>query len=548
MISWIQKYFQKHFRLVFLVVLLAIGLPMVFIYSQSSGIGQGGQRVREQLYFGINLANQEQATRVFGDGQLSAFLRTGYQGLQGGELQQYSLQRVAGLALADQLHLPAATPAQVSRYVTTLRAFQNQQGQFDQAAYTRFGDQARTGALGFKVADVNRVLSDDVRLEALAKLLGGPGYVLPAEVRQQLARVDATWTVQVATLDYASFTPVINPSDEVLKKFHDDNAFRYEVPARPRISLIEFKTSEFTVPTAPTEEQLRTFYNANRSSFPLPADADKKDAPGADNFQKVRPQVEAAMRDLAARQLASKAANDLTVALYEQKLAANSPELAAFLAGQHRTPVAIAPFTYDNPPADRPWLVNYAEAISRLSKDRYFSDPLPGPDGFVVLLWNENLPGYKPLFPEVRERVLADYRESEKRRQFIERGNALKAQLQAAAKTGDFAGLAAREKLELKSYANFSLRQPPPDLPQAALASLSPLAAGQVSDLIGLGDKGLLVYVQEKKLPDLSPANPRYADIQKQLMAFAASGTEGAYLSEVVETELKRSTPAAATP
>ena len=39
MISWIQRYFQKHFRLVFAAILIAVALPMVFIYSASGGTG-----------------------------------------------------------------------------------------------------------------------------------------------------------------------------------------------------------------------------------------------------------------------------------------------------------------------------------------------------------------------------------------------------------------------------------------------------------------------------------------------------------------------------
>ncbi|MES1167922.1 MAG: hypothetical protein ABUL61_02005, partial [Oleiharenicola lentus] len=121
-------------------------------------------------------------------------------------------------------------------------------------------------------------------------------------------------------------------------------------------------------------------------------------------------------------------------------------------------------------------------------------------------------------------------------------------QLQAAAKTpAGFAALAATEKLEVKSYANFTLRQPPQDLPQPALATLSRLEAGQVSDLVGLGDKGLLVYVQDKKLPDLSTANPRYAEVQGQLMAFVATNNQNSYLGDLVEQELKK-TATAGTP
>src|SRR5205085_1961302 len=135
----------------------------------------------------------EQARRVISDGELSAYLRAGYGALQGGQVQQYSFQRVAGLALAEELHLPAPTSAEVARYVPTLRAFQNQQGQFDQSVYTRFADSLKTPGAGFTVADVNRVLRDDARLENLTKVLGGPGYVFPAEVKMQLTRIDSVW-------------------------------------------------------------------------------------------------------------------------------------------------------------------------------------------------------------------------------------------------------------------------------------------------------------------------------------------------------------------
>ncbi|MEJ1973847.1 MAG: peptidyl-prolyl cis-trans isomerase [Lacunisphaera sp.] len=551
MISWIQKYFQKHFRLVFLVVLIAIGLPMVAIYSASGGSRGESIKVLERPFFNVNLDSPEQVRRLTTDGELSVFLRAGYPALQGAQLQQYALQRVTGLALADQLHLPAATPEQVAKFVPTLRAFQNESGQFDQSAYTRFADSLKSSPGGATTADVNRVLRDDVRLADLAKILGGPGYVQPVDVKLQLSRADSSWTVQVASLDYAAFSPTLNPTEDALKKFHAENAFRYDVPVRPKLSIVELKAADFRPPVAPTEEQLRAFYNANIASFPAPADADKKAAATADNFPKVRTQVEAALLNAASRRLASQVANQLTIAIFDKKLAANSPELAAYLAAQGHPAAPLAAFAPNHPPADKPWLAGYASAISRLSRERHFSDPLASPEGYVVLLWNDNLPAYTPSFLEVHDLVAADYRASEKRRLFIERGNALKAQLQAAAKTAPtgFADKAAAEKLAVKTYANFTLSSPPPDLPEQARETLLTLPAGQVSSLIGTEDKGLFVYAQEKKLPDLTPANPRYALVQTQATAMLANYGENSLLGELADAELKKTvTSPAATP
>src|SRR5258708_19785205 len=106
----------------------------------------------------------------------------------------------------------------------------------------------------------------------------------------------------------------------------------------------------------------------------------------------------------------------------------------------------MAPFARAGPPPDMPWLGNYADQISRLGPARFFSDPLPTTNSFVVLLWNESLPAYRPLFIEAHDRVAADYKEGEKRKLFIERGPPLPAQFHAPAKTAaGFASAAATE-------------------------------------------------------------------------------------------------------
>ena len=99
---------------------------------------------------------------------------------------------------------------------------------------------------------------------------------------------------------------------------------------------------------------------------------------------------------------------------------------------------------------------------------------------------------------------------------------------------------AAAENLEVKSYANFTLRQPPQDLPGEVGNALQTLEGGQVSSFIGTEDKGLIVFAQAKKLPDLTPANPRYAEILKQYTAMAANYGENTILGDLTEAELKK--------
>ncbi|MDP1581407.1 MAG: peptidyl-prolyl cis-trans isomerase [Candidatus Didemnitutus sp.] len=430
--------------------------------------------------------------------------------------------------------------------------FKDDAGNFDQLRYQQFADSLK-GNREFSAADANRVLRDDTRLAALSRLLAGPGYVLNGDVAEQLKRVDTTWNITVASIDYASYSPTVAVTDAALQKFYDDNSFRYDIPARARLQLVEFKATEFIPTSNPSEHDARAYYNANAARFPAPTDA-SANAPSfalgesatavTDNFPKVRLQVEAAMKEDISRRAASRAANDFTIALFERKVAANSSELGAFISASRRSAVNLAPFTFDAPPADRAWLANYAEQINRLNANRYFSDPLPTPEGFVVMLWQETVPAYKPMLSEARARVAADFTESEKRRQFTEHGKALRERLLANVKSGkSFAEAAAAAKLEVKSYAEFTLREPPQDLPYAAFGALQTLQAGELSEMVSTGEKGQFTFVVAKKLPDTSTSSARFAEVRKQLMQYTAAANESAILAALVEDELKRSQP-----
>ncbi|MDP2136483.1 MAG: SurA N-terminal domain-containing protein, partial [Candidatus Didemnitutus sp.] len=359
MITWIQTTFQKHTKFFLFFLLIVITIPFVFTIGAAPGIGQAGPKVQNQEFYGYNLGNEEQARRIFRDANISAQLKGAFQA-SGPQLQQYALSRIAGLALANDLGIPVPAEKDVSAFIAQLPIFKNEQGNFDAQRYQQFADSIK-GNREFTTADANRVLRDDARLDALSKLLAGPGYVLAGDVAEQLKRIDTAWTIAVASLDYATFDAGVVVNDAALQKFYDENSFRYEVPARPRLSLVEFKASEFTPPNSPSEQESRAFYNANTARFPVAADATGKNASTpsfalgenaatvTDNFPKVRAQVEAAMKDEFARRLSSRAANDFTIALFERKAAANSTELVSFLAAQRRNATPLAPFTFDTP-------------------------------------------------------------------------------------------------------------------------------------------------------------------------------------------------------
>jgi hypothetical protein len=53
-------------------------------------------------------------------------------------------------------------------------------------------------------------------------------------------------------------------------------------------------------------------------------------------------------------------------------------------------------------------------------------------------------------------------------------------------------------------------------------------------------DKGIIVAALDKKAPDLSEKNPRFAEMRDMIAGFTSRQGANSYLSEIVAQELKR--------
>jgi len=358
MISWIQKTFQQHFRIIFLVLLVLVIIAFVFTIGASPGLGNASNRTLNRPFFGLNLGNQEDQQRLFRDTGLSVFLQAGYPALQGDQLQSYALQRHAALHIANELRVPGPTATELTEFVKTLRAFSGQNGNFDATRYSQFKDNLKLDP-SLTEGDVSRILSDDFRYDRVQKLLAGPGYVMAGDVQQQLARGETSWSLTLATADYAKFAPTIDVSETNLQKFFEENAFRYEVSPHIRVRAVEFPAAAYVGQVTVDEATIRAAYDANPARFPKPAtpSADGKPAlqlpssTGSDaDFALVRPQVEASVTLDRARSLAAKAASDLTLALYESKIPRTG--IDAHLASLKLASKPLPPFSRAAAPAE----------------------------------------------------------------------------------------------------------------------------------------------------------------------------------------------------
>jgi len=551
MISWIQKNFQQHYRIVFGLLLVLIIISFVFITNASSGFGGAEHKVQKTPFFDLNLGAREDVEKITRDASIAIELQYGMSAGSIPQFQELALSRYAALHMANQLHVPAPSKIELTDYIKTLRAFSGADGQFDAKRYDEFRksvakDKANSEAL------ISRVLSDNLRIERVNQLVAGPGYALPADVKRELTLADTSWTLATATIDRASFTPAITPTEAELTKYFEENALAYTIPAQVSVSYVEF-SADAVLPSlpAPAETDVRAFYDNNAARFPI---ADRKPGEVANpdtDYLKVRSDVEAAMKRALASRLAATAAGDTALALYDKKLTLNSPEFAAFLAQNKLAFKDVPPFSQANVPAElglNPAIP--AEAL-KLSKDRPVSDAIPTEKGSVILFWKDTLASRQPTFLEVRAKVSADYIDNEKAKRFTTLGQTLRAAIQARLKAGDTfekaansAAASSNVKVETKTLPAFTLRQPPQDFNGSLYEALQNLPKGEVSAMIVESDKGHFAYAQDKKVPDLSETNPQYTTTLARIAQANAAGNAQAFFRDLVTQELAKSAPA----
>ena len=549
MITWIQKYFQHHFRSIFAILLAGTIVSFIFTIGASGGIGHGERNAIERPFFGANLASAADAQRINNDAQLSVYISYGMPNADGEQLQQYALQRFASISLADQLHIPAPSAEQLKAHVRTLRVFQGKDGEFDPQAYAKFRDTLK-GNPRLREGEVFRVMADDYRADLVQKLFSGPGYVVNADVRKQLARADTQWGICVASIPVDSFKPSINPSEAELTKFYADNKFRYEVAPRFSGSYIAFNATNYTAKVTPSDDDLRAYFKANQAKF-VPAPKDPK-APTAEelvSFEQAKPRVEATYKLERARRLALRDAADLSVFLDDKK--ADSKTLAKLVADRGLSLVPVKPFARNEPSAELGSSSELTNEAFKLNANRLFSDAIAVPTGAVILVWDATIPARQPELAEVRAKVAADYVASETRSRFVEMGKTLRSSIETSLKAcanfspaADKAAATAGVKIEYRTPPAFTLRQPPRDLPYAVMGTLESLEKGHVSEMTIADEKGILVFAAEKAAPASDDNAPAFVEARTQLARMSGNMTGGAIMTELVERELRSSTPA----
>ena len=536
MISWIQNHLIRHGRWIFLSLLAIIIVAFVFTIGNTPGCTTDRSGYQEQLYYGIDMNSPRERDALLEKVRLSAHLN-GQQRINSQQVEN----RVALLHLANKIGVPAPDQETLGEYITTKAAFRGEDGEFSADSYTSFVDQIESNPQTPQGL-VLLVLEEDYRIDQIGSVLAGPGYLLPSEALAQAQRNRTKYTLATAELNYLEFSPEIEASDEDLTTYYETNKSNYEIPERIKASYVLFESSRYEdqVPAA-SEDELREHFIANRAQFvaefeankPAPAEGEEvEDLPVtyADVSEAVATSY---LSELEAR-IANQAAQTFAYTLYNSGIKRDSASFNELLNENGVSLIEIEPYTASSA-RQRALSTEMLESAFALGGNRYYSDAYELDGGYAVLIYEGRIPAEIPAFEDVKEEVTTNYKAEEKRSLFNEKGESLKAELEAKVAEGTaFVEAAEALGLSAKAYETFSASDAPSDLNRRAMQEAQGMQSNEISPMLTAGTLGILVYVENKEVPEIATDDEDLTQAIDMLKRYSAYTSGASYSTELI--------------
>ena len=166
---------------------------------------------------------------------------------------------------ADRLGVKP-TDQELAVWIKDQMPFLWETGSFNQQQYQQLIQQR----FSVSVPEFERQLLKDLTIETRLKRLVTDNIVMTdAELRKLFEERNEKIQVAYATVNVADFAAKVEPTDEQIQEFFEQNKFRYRVPEKRTVKVITLDPS-----TAPPPElsdiEIETYYNQNRYRFETP--------------------------------------------------------------------------------------------------------------------------------------------------------------------------------------------------------------------------------------------------------------------------------------
>jgi hypothetical protein len=251
MITWLQNATGKHNRIIFGFLLVIIVVSFVFYGFAGRGALTGGPAY---MYQGVNL-NDPAVRKRFNDavffGQMTG-QRMDPNGL---------VQRVAELALADGLGIPAPSAVEIRRIAREATAAADSKGNDGLNKFLEFAAKQLDASDLDVRARFETYIKDTWRIQKALGALAGSGHATASQIKRILDRERTKWTVDVATLSAAGFKPDVKVDEAKVKEAFNANIEDYRLPARVAVTAVTIAATAADTAPVTDDEIINMGYN-----------------------------------------------------------------------------------------------------------------------------------------------------------------------------------------------------------------------------------------------------------------------------------------------
>lgn len=355
------------------------------------------------------------------------------------------------------------TTGEIANGLKALPVFQGANG-FDLAKYTDLTDHA-LAPMGFSEAEMEELVSDQISLQRVQKILGAGVSVVDSEMRANYERLYSKMDVATVAFKSADFANQVQVNDADVQKYFDTHKGELKSEARRQVKFVEFGL---------TDEQKKLTGKARIDALQKMADV----------------------------------AGDFTDAV--QAKGADFDEVAAKMKLRAQE---TGPFSKSEPDP-RFKAPELTKAAFELSPESPVGAPIQTPDGFYVERLAKMAPARPLTLEEAKPKIVETLKQERTQALMTAKADATAKQLREALKNGKSTEeAAAAVGVKLETLPAFALvpnapgattaEKPDPKMftpeMQTLKQTVSEMDPGSVSDLVPQAEGGMLVVLEKRE-------------------------------------------------
>jgi hypothetical protein len=419
-------------------------------------------------------------------------------------LRDEAWQRVAVLRKAQAEKILVADK-EVVQQLQAMPLFQAQNGAFDANVYKAVLQQ-----IGLTPRQAEDLFREQI---AIYKLMYRPvqaALISPYELKRAYHLYTDRFVLDYVVVPRAQVEKNVTVSKESAQALFAANPEAFRMPAKVRVSYVEFPVSNFLAKAEIPEDIALQVYNRNIESYRV-ENTNENAAVEYKPFEQVKGEITKQLQQISARKLAAEKATEFVVDV-APKAEGAQPDFAGAAAAHGMKIKTMPAFGLKDDLKGIDESAPFRQAAFSLENDAYssFSDAIIGKDTVYVMSLEQRYPSFIPAFDAVEKQAMDAVREQAVVKALAERATEIETAVAAAVASGTaFKAAAAPFGLKVQTTPEFDISTELKDKYANTLVGLClNIPQGKLCSPAPVEDGVLLAYVTSRKSTDATAGLP----------------------------------------